>query len=214
MKIKIKHFIMLLITSVIAVISNAQVSNASFTGLVKDGEGQILKGATIIATHEPSGSVFTGSSSNSGYYSIPGVRIGGPYKISVNYGDYSAVEVGDVFITLGQDFVLDMVAVAKGGSVGTVNIAVQKSKLLNSQNTGASTNINQEALNTMPTLSRNLNDFMRMTPQSRSSSVASTTGNGVSFSGQDSRYNNLTIDGSIFNNSLCSSEFEYSVYEL
>ncbi len=202
MKIKIKHFIMLLITSFIAVISNAQVSNASFTGLVKDGEGLILKGATITATHEPSGSVFTGSSSNSGYYSIPGVRIGGPYKISVIYGDYSAVEVSDVFITLGQDFVLDMVAVAKGSSVGTVNIAVQKSKLLNSQNTGASTNISQEALNTMPTLSRNLNDFMRMTPQSRSSSVASTTGNGVSFSGQDSRYNNLTVDGSIFNNSF------------
>jgi hypothetical protein len=191
-----------LIAFVFAVSANAQVTSASFTGTVKDGEGQKLKGAVVKAIHEPSGSVFTGTSTNNGYYSIPGIRIGGPYKVSVSYGDFNSVDVNDIYVALGQDFVLDMVAVSKSSAIGAVTINVQKSKILNSQNTGASTNINQEALSTLPTLSRNLNDFMRLTPQSRSSSVASTTGNGVSFSGQDSRFNNLTIDGSIFNNSF------------
>lgn len=202
MKSNVIRFSMLMIACLLALVSKAQVTNASFTGSVKDGEGKNLGGATVVATHEPSGSVFSGSSNTSGYYSIPGVRVGGPYKITVNYSDYIPVEVNDIYITLGQDFVLDLVAVAKGSSLDTVSIKIQRSKLLNSQNTGASTNINQEALNTLPTLSRNLNDFLRLTPQSRSSSVASTTGNGVSFSGQDSRFNNLTIDGSIFNNSF------------
>ncbi|MFN5890734.1 MAG: TonB-dependent receptor domain-containing protein, partial [Bacteroidota bacterium] len=191
-----------LIAFVFAVSANAQVTSASFTGTVKDGEGQKLKGAVVKAIHEPSGSVFTGTSTNNGYYSIPGIRIGGPYKVSVSYGDFNSVDVNDIYVALGQDFVLDMVAVSKSSAIGAVTINVQKSKILNSQNTGASTNINQEALSPLPTLSRNLNDFMRLTPQSRSSSVASTTGNGVSFSGQDSRFNNLTIDGSIFNNSF------------
>jgi hypothetical protein len=202
MKSNVIRFSMLMIACLLALVSKAQVTNASFTGSVKDGEGKNLGGATVVATHEPSGSVFSGSSNTSGYYSIPGVRVGGPYKITVNYSDYIPVEVNDIYITLGQDFVLDLVAVAKGSSLDTVSIKIQRSKLLNSQNTGASTNIDQEALNTLPTLSRNLNDFLRLTPQSRSSSVASTTGNGVSFSGQDSRFNNLTIDGSIFNNSF------------
>lgn len=57
-------------------------------------------------------------------------------------------------------------------------------------------------LEAMPTISRGLNDFLRFVPQSRSSSVASTAGSGVSFAGQDSRFNNLTIDGTIFNNSF------------
>ncbi len=191
-----------LIAFVFAVSANAQVTSASFTGTVKDGEGQKLKGAIVKAIHEPSGSVFTGTSTNNGYYSIPGIRIGGPYKVSVSYGDFNSVDVNEIYVALGQDFVLDMVAVSKSSAISAVTINVQKSKILNSQNTGASTNINQEALSTLPTLSRNLNDFMRLTPQSRSSSVASTTGNGVSFSGQDSRFNNLTIDGSIFNNSF------------
>ena len=202
MKSNVIRFSMLMIACLLALVSKAQVTNASFTGSVKDGEGKNLGGATVVATHEPSGSVFSGLSNTSGYYSIPGVRVGGPYKITVNYSDYIPVEVNDIYITLGQDFVLDLVAVAKGSSLDTVSIKIQRSKLLNSQNTGASTNIDQEALNTLPTLSRNLNDFLRLTPQSRSSSVASTTGNGVSFSGQDSRFNNLTIDGSIFNNSF------------
>lgn len=54
----------------------------------------------------------------------------------------------------------------------------------------------------LPTLSRSINDFIRLTPQSRASSVATTTGSGTSFMGQDSRYNNLSLDGSIFNNSF------------
>jgi hypothetical protein len=73
---------------------------------------------------------------------------------------------------------------------------------MNSQRTGAATNVKVEALNSLPTFSRSLNDFTRLTPQSRPSSVASTAGSGQSFAGADSRFNNLTIDGSIFNNSF------------
>ncbi len=192
----------LFVSLLIAGRTNAQVTNAGFTGTVKDGNGNALNGATVKAVHEPSGTVFRATSTTAGTFHIPAVRIGGPYTIDVEYGDYKSITVKDIYTTLGQDFVVDMIALSKESAISTVNISVQRSKILNSQNTGANTNINQEAINTLPTLSRNLNDFLRMTPQSRSSSVASTTGNGVSFAGQDSRFNNLTIDGSIFNNSF------------
>src|SRR3546814_16339997 len=59
----------------------------------------------------------------------------------------------------------------------------------NTNRTGASTNISTETLTTLPTINRSLLDFTRLTPQS----------SGNSFGGRDSRYNNLQIDGSNFN---------------
>jgi hypothetical protein len=61
---------------------------------------------------------------------------------------------------------------------------------LNTNKMGASTNINAAALTVLPSISRSLNDFTRLTPQA----------SGSSFGGRDYRYNNLQIDGSNFNN--------------
>jgi hypothetical protein len=58
--------------------------------------------------------------------------------------------------------------------------------------TGAATKVGAEAIAAFPTISRTITDFTRLTPQS----------SGSSFAGMDNRYNNITIDGSYFNNSF------------
>ncbi|MBK7700319.1 MAG: hypothetical protein IPJ39_17140 [Saprospiraceae bacterium] len=60
---------------------------------------------------------------------------------------------------------------------------------MNSKRTGASTNINKRQLETMPSLSRSLSDFTRLTPQA----------NGSSFGGANNRFNSITIDGAVNN---------------
>src|SRR5262249_13969044 len=62
-----------------------------------------------------------------------------------------------------------------------------------SERPGAATSVSREAINALPTISGRLDGIIRLTPQS--------TG-GYSFAGQDSRYNNITVDGSYFNNSF------------
>ena len=70
--------------------------------------------------------------------------------------------------------------------------AARKGSLISKDRKGTSTNINRRLIAALPTLSRNITDFTKLTPQA----------NGTSFAGQDNRFINLTVDGSIFNNSF------------
>jgi hypothetical protein len=178
------------------------VTSANILGLISDDKGEPLIGANVVATHTPSGTVYGTSTREDGRYNLPNVRIGGPYKIEISYTGFETITLEDIYLSLGQNFRLDVPLRESSTVLSAVEVVAIKNDILNSERTGAATNIKKEALNALPTLSRSLNDFVRLTPQSRSSNVAATTGSGISFAGQDSRFNNLTIDGSIFNNSF------------
>ncbi|MBK8566528.1 MAG: TonB-dependent receptor [Saprospiraceae bacterium] len=176
--------------------------SSSFLGQVADSKGEPLPFANVTATHTPSGTFYGTSTREDGRYNLPDLRIGGPYHIEVSFTGYETYVLDGISLGLGQNFRLDVKLQESSTTLGEVVVLAVENEILNSERTGASTNIKKEAINALPTLSRSLNDFVRLTPQSRSSSVAATTGNSVSFAGQDSRFNNLTIDGSIFNNSF------------
>ncbi|MBW3546270.1 MAG: hypothetical protein KY428_11860, partial [Bacteroidetes bacterium] len=95
-------------------------------------------------------------------------------------------------LKLGQTYTLNVVLQEEGETLEAVEVVGRVNPVMNSERTGAATNISNEAINALPTISRSIDDFTRLTPQS----------SGRSFGGQDARFNNLTIDGSIFNNSF------------
>ena len=65
--------------------------------------------------------------------------------------------------------------------------------MFSSSRTGAATAVTREDLATLPTISGRINDITRLTPQ---------YGGSGTFAGQDNRLNNITVDGSYFNNSF------------
>lgn len=170
------------------------VTTATVSGSIKAKGGDELPGANIVALHVPSGTTYGSSSRSDGRFTLPGLRVGGPYKISVTFVGYQNYTREEILLSLGQNFVLDVVLTETGVELEEVVVSVNS--ILNDERTGASTNIGVAAINSFPTISRSLADFTRLTPQA----------NGRSFSGADSRFNNLTIDGSIFNNSFGLSD--------
>ncbi len=178
------------------------VTTAQVSGIVQDGNGNAIDGATVQAIHTPSGTIYNVYTRPDGRYNIPNMRIGGPYKVIFTYVGNKTVTQEGILLSLGQHLKLNAQLEEETVALEEVLVSGGKNALMNSEQTGAGTNISKEMMAAMPTLSRSLGDFLRLTPQSRSSSVASTTGNSQSFAGQDSRYNNLTIDGSIFNNNF------------
>jgi hypothetical protein len=64
-------------------------TTSSMSGRITDGQGEPLAGATIKATHEPSGTVYGATANNQGLFTIQGMRPGGPYKVEVSFIGFS-----------------------------------------------------------------------------------------------------------------------------
>jgi hypothetical protein len=168
------------------------VTTAGMSGKVTEANGQPLPGANVVATHLPSGTRYGAVSNLDGNYSIPGMRVGGPYRLTASFIGYANQEVDGIVLSLGVFANVNMVMYEDGQELSEVVVTGTQSNVFSSERTGASTAIDNRALNSLPTISRSINDFTRLTPQS----------NGQSFAGQDSRLNNITVDGSYFNNSF------------
>ncbi|MGF1532528.1 MAG: TonB-dependent receptor domain-containing protein [Bernardetiaceae bacterium] len=168
------------------------VTTGNLVGFVKDDSGEALPGATVIAVHTPSGSQYGSVTNANGRYVIANVRVGGPYEIKVSFVGYQENIRNGLFVSLGSTTDANFVLKEEGVELEEVTITGVQSDLINSDRTGASTNLSKDQIDELPTISRNINDFTRLTPQS----------NGTSFAGRDNRFNNYTIDGNIYNNNF------------
>jgi outer membrane receptor protein involved in Fe transport len=171
---------------------SAQVTTSSISGTVKSDKGEVLEGATIKATHTPSGSVYTTVSKKGGTFTLPNLRIGGPYTIQVESVGHKPQTVQDVNLALGEPFNLNIVLNNDAKELGAVVVVSNRGRNVEKDKTGASTNINSRMITTLPTISRSITDFTRLTPQA----------NGNSFGGRDGRYNNVQVDGANLNNNF------------
>jgi outer membrane receptor for ferrienterochelin and colicin len=175
----------------------AQVTTSSITGIVRGSKKELLAGATIRATHTPSGSIYTAVSTSDGRFTISGMRVGGPYKIEISYTGFGSKVYDDINLQLGvpQELYADLSENASTLTEVTVT-GGKRYALISPSRTGPATNISQQQLSTLPTLTRNIDDFTRLTPQAqprKSGTDGSTLG--ISFAGANNRYNAFTVDG-------------------
>ncbi len=167
------------------------VTTSGMTGVVHDSQGAIVPGVTVTAVHEPSGTTYTAVTQAEGRFAIQAMRIGGPYKVNAELSGFRTETQGGISLTLGvtQDlnFTLSLATVTE-----SVEVVGKIDPVFSSTRTGAATSVSRDELATLPTLSGRISDVTRLTPQA----------SGSNFAGADNRMNNITIDGSSFNNSF------------
>lgn len=197
MNYSLKHLLLAGIAMLAGSLAYAQVTTSSMGGRVTDEKGEPVVGAAVVATHEPSGTVYGAIVNQNGQYTINGMRAGGPYKVEVSSVGYNSLLFKDVTLQLAETYNLS--ATLKESTEfleQVVVIGTAKSKFSN-ERTGAATNIDNSQIAALPTVSRSITDVTRLSPYG---------GNGMSFAGADGRTANFTVDGANFNNNFGLSE--------
>ncbi len=169
------------------------VTTGNLAGKVTDSGKQALKSATVQAVHVPSGTKYGSITKADGRFRITSMRVGGPYSVTVSYLGYSKKQFDNVYISLGNTTELDIILQESKIQTEDVVVSANRDAVFNSERTGAATSITTANIETLPTVNRRINDFLRLTPQA---------GSNGSFAGADNRLNNITVDGSYFNNSF------------
>lgn len=169
----------------------AQVTTSAITGSVQDEKGAPLVGATVKATHVPSGTVYGTVTQENGRFSIGNMRIGGPYTVETSFVGFTTSVQENVTLLLGQKFSLDFKMLNEGVSLQGVEVTSERNPVLNGKRTGPATSINRDLLDKLPTISRSAADYTRLNPMAAE---------GGSFAGRNDQFNNYSLDGTIFNN--------------
>ncbi len=167
----------------------AQVTTSSIVGRITDNNGEALPGATVKATHEPTGTVYGTVTRENGQYTLPNLRVGGPYSLEVTFVGYTPKKLTDLAVALGTPLSANITLEGGSANLQEVTVTADKGSVISSVRNGASTYISLRQMQSLPTISRSVQDFTRLTPQ------ANTAGSGTSFAGQNNRYNQFTIDG-------------------
>ena len=192
----IKRLLLSALTLLLAYVSFGQETTSQILGSVSDGNNP-LSGATVTALHNPTGTKYVTTTRKDGRFNLPGLRVGGPYTLTVTYVGFKEETVENIFLTIGQDFTSDIKMTPESKELAGVLVsASRQNKIFNNSHTGSQEIVNRAQLEQLPTVARSLQDFTRLEP------TATLNFGSQSFSGANPGMNNITVDGADFNNSF------------
>lgn len=170
----------------------SQETTSQIVGTVSNGK-EMVAGATVVATHQPTGTSYKTSSRKDGRYTLANLKVGGPYLITVSMVGLKASPFENVTLVLGQEFQADFELTPDSKIMENVVLTnPRRDRVFNSSRTGSQEIISRTQIERLPTINRSLQDFTKLTPSS----------NGLSFGGRNGAYNNITVDGANFNNAF------------
>ena len=185
----VRSALALAVASSLTPLAVAQNTSSSMGGLVQDGSGKPVAGASVVVTHMPSGTRSVAMTDATGRFLATGLRVGGPYTVTATKGGQTAKE-DNLDLKLAEPL---EVSLTIGAPVQTVTVLGQKGFTdPRSNRFGAGTSFSQADLDNLPGFGRDLQEVARLDPRVTQVNKASDM---VSALGQNFRYNTVTIDG-------------------
>ena len=137
----------------------AQVTTSSINGKVVVGNENVI-GATVTAVHVPSGTTYNAVTNVDGRYTIQGMRVGGPYKVTISYIGYKDDTRTNISLALGEPTVINANLKEDAKTLGEIVVTGRAGRGGN----GASSNFSQQMIENAPTVNRNVYDVAKLSP--------------------------------------------------
>lgn len=171
----------------------AQQTNSHASGKIISDKKEAIPGATITAVHEPTKNIFIAQSHSDGNFHLSNLRPGGPYTLTVSHTGYGTTRKEDIYFNLANselfatdDDLFNIILNPK--HITLAEVALSGNLRIN--NSGIETNISNHQIQAAPSISRNLQDYIRFVPQAKVNADGA-----ISLAGQSSRFNAFFIDG-------------------
>lgn len=192
-------FLWVVVLFFMTAVSFAQgVTTSTIAGRVLDNTENPLPGANVVITHLPTGSVYGAITDFDGFYRLTNLRSGGPYDLTISYVGFEDFAENGFRLNLGETKRVSTTMSESANALDEIVISAQGANgVFNSNKTGSETNISQRDITTLPTVSRSIADFARVTPQAQL--TEGNDGFSISLGGQNNRYNAVYIDGAVNN---------------
>ncbi len=172
-------------------------TRSAINGTILDENNEPLGGVNVSAVHTPTGSTYGSVTDFDGHYRISNMKVGGPYKIIASYVGYKNFEKINTFLQLGQTLNISTSMISDASQLEEVVITANRNSLFDGNKTGSETTISARQINALPSTSRSIADYVRLTPQA--SITEGNDGFSISFAGNNNRFNAVYVDGAVSN---------------
>ncbi|WP_102797521.1 TonB-dependent receptor [Bowmanella denitrificans] len=177
----------------------AQETSSGITGKVVGPKGNPAPGTVITITHIPSGTVKTAVVNDAGQFTAKGLRVGGPYSITVDSDKFQDTSVTDVYLTLGEPLPLN-VTLEQEQSVERIAVTASKLSSIEFGNTSPGSTFSLSDLEQAASADRDIKDLVRIDPRI---SISEDNGSeSIICGGSHPRFSSLTVDGVRMNDSF------------
>lgn len=165
----------------------AQEISATIGGRTVSPDGTAVEGATVTVLHEPTGASRTVVSGADGRFQVPGLRVGGPFKVTASKEGYEGATLEGLTTVLGQPTIIDLALAAEG--MQEITVAGTR---LRAAEIGATSEFSSRDIANLPSVSRDVKSVVRLDPKVI---IDPTNVDAIEIAGTNSRFNSITIDG-------------------
>ena len=167
------------------------VTTAGVAGLVLDPDGRPIAGALVEFRHTETGATHTTVSDEAGRFSLANLRPGGPWTLEATRIGLSPVTRENLTLIAGQRLRIDIRLSATAIPLPELAVRVETDPEFDPTRMGTTTVVNREVIEALPTISRDLTSFARLSP------LVAMDDMGTSVAGSNIRFNNIQVDGAL-----------------
>ncbi|MDE2664204.1 MAG: carboxypeptidase regulatory-like domain-containing protein [Gemmatimonadota bacterium] len=174
-----------------SIVSAQGVTTAGVAGRVIDADGAPVAGARVEFRHTRTGATHAVLSDELGRFSLANLRPGGPYTLEVGRIGLSPVTREGLTLIAGQRLRLEVQLSETAVPLPELSVRVETDPEFDPTRMGATTVVNREAIEALPTISRDFTGFARLSP------LVAIDEMGTSVAGSNIRFNNIQVDGAL-----------------
>lgn len=188
-----KKFLVITLTIFLSLLSiNAQTSRGTVSGTIKDPNGAVIPGATVILTNTSTAVERSAETNSEGFYRFDAVDLGN-YSIRITASSFGTITKTGIVVNANQTSAVD-VELTLGGQENTVDVIADSGAQLQTEAPVRGGSISTQQITQIPVADRNPVGLALTLPGVSTNRTALGIGT-FSVNGARGRSNNFLIDG-------------------